>query len=427
MARLEGSARMKRVIVITTFASFSPDYSLVSVVADQLRMLTRHGYTLGLAVQEDFRDDDKVPEGVNIHKVLPVISLHDYAIGETARPDFEQNVARVVAGLSPILDEYDVAITHDLMFLSWFLPHNEAVRQLAREHPKVSWLHWIHSAPSVRPAKLTYPHILRFSMPPNSKLVYLNNNDTLRLAEMYGTSLEQIRVVPNTKDPGAFFDLHPLVQRIIDRFPLLTADVVSVLPFSTPRWEGKNVQKLIWLMAKIKQQGKKVLLVLVNAHCNADKEKRTVQDLLQFAFEKGLSGAEICFTSTLGEEWEYSVPNDAVRQLFQLSNVFIFPSLSECCSLVLLEAALCKNLLVLNRDVPSMREFGGEKALYPQFGSVQFKVTYQNEDGYWADWAKIIQGALNQERALDSFRHVIGRHNLDWIFKNTLEPLFHEP
>lgn len=418
---------MKRVVVITSFSSFSPDYSLVSVVADQLRMLTRQGYTPGLVVQTDFRDDDKVPEGVEILKAMPVLALHDYSGGEKPKPDFEGSVARVVAGLTTILGEFDVAITHDLVFLSWYLPHNEAIRQLAREHPKLKWLHWVHSAPSERPAKLTFPTILRYTMPPNSKLVYLNNHDTLRLAEMYGTTLENVRVVPNAKDPGAFFGLDPLVQKIADRYPLLTADVVSVLPFSTPRWEGKNVKKLIWLMAKIKQQGKRVLLVLVNAHCNADKEKRSVQDLLNFALEKGLSGSEICFTSALGTEWEYSVPNDAVRQLFQLSNVFIFPSLSECCSLVLLEAAICKNLLVLNRDVPSMREFGGDKALYPQFGSVQFKVSYQDEGAYWTDWAKIIIGSLNQERALDSFRHVVCKHNLDGIFKDGLEPLFYEP
>lgn len=413
--------------MITTFASFSPDYSLVSVVADQLRMLTRHGYTPGLVVQEDFGEDDQVPAGVEILKVMPVLTLHDYQITERPKPEFESNVARVVAGLAPVLGEYDVAITHDLMFLGWYLPHNEAIRQLAREIPAMKWLHWIHSAPSGRPAQLTYPNILRYSLPPNSKLIYLNNHDTLRLAEMYGTMLEQVRVVHNAKDPSAFFGLHPLVQEIVDRYPILSADVVSVLPFSTPRWEGKNVKKLIWLMARIKQQGKRVLLVLVNAHCNAAREQRTVHDLLSFAFKKGLSEADICFTSTLGQEWEYSVPNAAVRQLFQLSNVFIFPSLSECCSLVLLEAAVCKNLLVLNRDVPSMREFGGEKALYPQFGSVQFKVAYQDEDAYWSDWAKIIIGALNQERALDSFRQVLRRHNLDAIFKNDLEPLFYEP
>jgi glycosyltransferase involved in cell wall biosynthesis len=214
---------------------------------------------------------------------------------------------------------------------------------------------------------------------------------------------------------------------VIDRYPVLTADVVAIYPFSTPRWEGKNVQKLIWLMAKIKEQGKKVCLVCVNAHANGLREKRTVRDLISWGMTKGLAAADICFTSTLGASWEYSVPNEAVRQFFQLSNVFIFPSLSECCSLILLEAAISKNLLVLNRDVPSMREFGGERALYPQFGSVQFNVSYQNEDAYWTDWAKIILGALNQERALDSFRHVLKRHNLDSIFRDQLEPLFYEP
>lgn len=417
---------MKRVVVITTFADFGPDYSLVSVVGDQLRMFVKHGYTPTLIVQENFNDDGRVPEGVEILKLMPVFPLHDYQLHEKPRPDFEPNVAAVVEALRPVLANFDVAITHDLIFISWYLPHNAAVRQLAAELPALRWLHWVHSAPSPRPAKLSYPHNLRFSPPPNGKLVYLNNHDTLRLAEMFGTSLQQVRVVHNTRDPGAYFGLHPVAQKIVSTYPILTADVVSVFPFSTPRWDGKNVRKLIWLMAKIKEQGRSVLLVLVNAHCNADREKQIVRDLRQFALGKGLAASDLCFTSELGPEWEYSVPNEAVRQLFQLSNVFIFPSQSECCSLILLEAASCKNLLVLNRDVPSMREFGGEKALYPQFGSVQFRVNYQNEDAYWTDWAKIILGELEHERALDSFRHVIRRHNLDWIFKRQLEPLLYE-
>jgi len=418
---------VKRVVVITTFASFSPDYSLIHVVADQLRMLVMNGYEPALVVQEGFTDDAQIPEGVRLLKAMPFMHLHDYQVHEEPRPDFAANVAAVVAGLRPILSEFDIAMTHDLVFLGWYLPHNEAIRQLSGEFPRLRWLHWIHSAPSTRPEGLTYPHTLRYTMPPNSRLVYLNNHDTLRLAEAYGTSMESIRVVYNTRDVRPFFALHPVVERIMERHPLLDAEVMAVFPFSTPRHAGKNVQKLIYLMAKIKERGRRVLLVLVNSHCNNEKERATVRQIQAFAARKGLAPGEICFTSTLGSEWEYSVPHEAIRQLFQLSNLFINPSLSESCSLILLEAALCKNLLVLNRDVPAMREFGGERALYPQFGSVQTKVTYQNEEAYWTDWARIILGALGQERALDSFRLTLRRHNLDWVFRHQLEPLLYEP
>jgi hypothetical protein len=417
---------VKRILIITTFADLNPDYSLATVVADQLRMLVRNGYSPGLVVQEDFHDDDAVPEGVRLLKVMPVLLLHDYAIPQPARPEFADQAIRIADGLRPVLEEYDVAVTHDLMFLGWYLPHNAAIRKLADEYPGLKWLHWVHSAPSPRPAQIPYPHSLRYSLPPNSKLVYLNSHDTLRLAEMFGTTLEAVRVVHNPKDAAAFFSLHPVVCKIMDRYSLLAADVVSVFPFSTPRWGGKNVKKLIWLMGKIKSQGRKVLLVLANAHCNGPMEKAAVKNLQLFAAEKGLGPADLCFTSELGAEWDYSLPNEAVRQLFQLSNLFIMPSLSECCSLVLLEAAICKNLLVLNADVPSMREFGGEKALYPQFGSVQFQVAYSDEDAYWTDWAKIILGSLEQERALHSFRHTLSRHSPDWIFKRQLEPLLYE-
>ncbi len=418
---------MKRVTVITTFADLGPDYSLATVVKDQLRMLVRHGYTPTFVVQENFHDDQSVPDGVLTLKVMPVLPLHDYQVGQEPRPNFAEQAEKIAAALDPVIAETDVAITHDLMFLGWYLPHNEAIRRLAVEHPAVRWLHWVHSAPSGRPASLNHPSILRYSLPPNSRLVYLNQHDALRLAEMFGTTLENVRVVYNAKDPGSFFGLHPVVQSVMDHYPLASADVVSVFPFSTPRWAGKNVKKLIWLMAKIKKQGRSVLLVFANAHCNAEGERQIVKHLQAYASARGLTDKEVCFTSTLGPEWEYAVPHEAVRQLFQLSNVFIFPSLSECCSLILLEASICKNLMVLNQDVPSMREFGGDRALYPQFGSTLYQVTYQDEDAYWEDWAKIIVGALAQERALDSFRLTLRQHSLDWIFQRQLQPLLYEP
>lgn len=417
---------MMKILVITSFADLNPDYSLATVVADQLTMLAKYGYSTGFVALEIFRDEGKVPEGVTVHRVMPVLRLKNYQPGDAMEPDFPQMVDRIAASLRPLLADVDIVITHDLVFLGYYLPHNQAIRDLAAEFPEIRWLHWIHSAPAARPAEIEYPHTLRFSMPPNAKIVYLNDYDTQRVAEMFGTALANVRVVHNPRDPAAYFEVHPMVDQIMREYALLEADVVAVFPFSTPRWAAKNVKRLIWLMAKIKAQDRKVLLVMVNAHCNTPAAREAVGQMLEYGREKGLTDRDICFTSNLGTQWETGVPNAAVRQLFQLSNVFINPSYSECCSLILLEAALCKNLLVLNRDVPSMREFGGERALYPQFTGVYSRPAHTDEDAYWDGWAKIILATLAQERALDSFRHVLVRHSPDWIFRRQMEPLFFE-
>ena len=132
------------------------------------------------------------------------------------------------------------------------------------------------------------------------------------------------------------------------------------------------------------------------------------------------------FTSLEGQEYELGVPHSAVRDLFMLSNLFIFPTLSENCPLILLEAALSKCLLVLNEDFPPLKTFFGKDALYFKFSSLLNQTEYPNEDSYFSDVAKIIIAELNKNRPLNAFNQLKQRFNYDIIFKSQLEPLFVE-
>ena len=51
---------------------------------------------------------------------------------------------------------------------------------------------------------LKEPYDARYKMMPNSKLIYMNHYDVLRLAEMYNGKLDDIRVVFNPLDPRSF-------------------------------------------------------------------------------------------------------------------------------------------------------------------------------------------------------------------------------
>src|SRR3990167_8339059 len=147
---------------------------------------------------------------------------------------------------------------------------------------------------------------------------------------------------------------------------------------------------------------KKVKLVVCNAHANDKREKQLIAETLSFATQKGLNASEIIFTSLENPpENELGVPREVVSQLFQLSNIFIFPSISENCSLVLLEAMLSKNLLVLNDSVMPMREFGKENALYFKFGGLDENVNYDDKDRFIGDVAKIINAEFTNNKTID--------------------------
>lgn len=399
--------------ILTTFYNFDSAYSLVSVVRDQLVAHVKHGYTPVLFVLENFRGD--VPEGVEVRKVIPQILLEPYK-GHKYPENYEEDRDKVAAALKEHASDLDILITHDVIFIDTYLPYNLGLRAAGL---KAKQFHWIHSAPSPRPHLEDNPHANRYNMPPNSKLVYLNNDKNIALAEMYGTTPSNVKVIYNSRDPRTFWNVDPLVSELIDEYKLLDTDVLSVYPVSSTRMiDGKQIDVVIRIHKQLRKLGLRTKLVVPNAHANADKEKREILDR---------ASEHVIFTSTKG--YDNGVPPKVVSDLFRLSNVFIFPSISENCSLVLLEAMLAGNLLVLNEDCSGLREFGGDAAIYFKLGGLHMgqhtKVDAVDDDNYLLDIAKIIKSEVVQSRPLRAKKRAFNNHNIDQMFSR-LEDLYYE-
>lgn len=419
-----------KVGVLTTFYSLDSSYSLCGVVTNQLISLVKHGYSPVLFVLPSFKDADKVPEGVELRKVVPQLILepyhqHIFDKGTNAPASFQSDVDKVVDELGKSMKDIDIAITHDWMLVDDYMPYAYAIQKL--ELP-IKWLHWIHSAVSGKPSDVEEPWISQYRCPPKTKIVTLNNFDVVRVAERYGTFPENVRVIHNPTDLRTFFGLNKLVQGMIDEFKLFDADIVQVYPVSTPRMvDNKQVHKVIKIFGKLKAQGKNVRLIVCNAHANAEAEKTMIDNMKQLALDNGLDiKTEVIFTSKINPpEFEAGVTHDVVKDLFLLSNLFIFPTTSENCPLILLEAASARNLLVLNDDLGLLHEFFGEQALYFKFSSARQNTTYENEDNYYDDVAKIIISELKNNKPLNAFTKLKQAYNYDVIFKE-MESLFYE-
>ena len=272
---------MLKIGILTTFYRWSKAYSLTSVVENQLLALVKHGYKPVLFVHDNFEDpgNDVIPKEVEIRKVIPRSKLVDYSANQPLEEGFWGQVGEAKKALEEHLKDIDVVLTHDWIFQGWFLNYNVAMRQ-AQPNLKCRWLHWTHSAPSPRPLDLKEPHDCRYKMMPNSKLVYMNHYDVIRLAEMYSGWPDDVRVVHNPLDPRSFYKLHPLVEKLIDKYDLLSADIVDVYPVSSTRFDGKRVNRVIQILGEIKKQGKSVRFICCNAHANADREKKEIEKLI---------------------------------------------------------------------------------------------------------------------------------------------------
>lgn len=411
-----------RVGIVTTFYNFDPAYSLCAVVRDQLIALAKNGYRPILFVLKSFKDEALVPEGVEIRKVVPHLLLEPYK--ELHVPDhIQDDVAKARAVFEEHLADVDVLIAHDIFFIDTFLPYNIAIRKASEKFPSLRILAWTHSAPSARPLLEDNHHADRFNLPPQTTLVYLNHDKAQDLAEMYGAWLKDVRVVYNSRDPRTFWNLDPFVVSLIDRYQLLEADIISVYPLSTPRMIiGKGLDKAIKLHAKLKTLGYKTRLIVPNAHANASPEQRLIAETRLWAQDQGVENHELIFTSQEDKRFELGVPSNIVSDLFRLSNIFIFPTVSENSSLVLLEAMLSGNLLVLNRRVGTLLEHVGNDALYFDF---DYREPRETNEAYYLDLAKIIASQFQVSKPLQAKRHAMQRYNYDRVFQD-IERLIYE-
>ena len=414
-----------KVGILTTFSNFNSEYSLTTVVVSQLKMLLKHGYNPVLFVLNIFKDEDKVPEGVEIRKVIPQLILEPY--GKHDLTNLDTDVEKAQKAFEDNMQDIDVMLCHDIIFINSYLPYNIALRNsIDTVLGNVKWLHWMHSGPSFATLDGSVWDNL-YTLPKNSRLIYMNYTDQIRAAEMYHTLPSNVRTVFNPMDIRELYEFHPLSKELSDTYDLMSADILISYPLSSTRMDtaGKQLSKAIRVVAEIKKRGNSVRFVVPNAHANGQKEKDKIEEMYQLAQEHGLERRELIFTSMYDKpKWEQGVPHEVVRDLFTLSNVFIFPSYSENCPLVLLEAMAGTNVLVLNQDFPAFKDFGGKEALYFRFSStVAPNPEFPNgEDTYYRDVAILVLNELEQNKAVKAQTKLRKEFNLDYIFLQQLEP-----
>lgn len=122
-------------------------------------------------------------------------------------------------------------------------------------------------------------------------------------------------------------------------------------------------------------------------------------------------------------QWRYTVPFRVVRELMTMSNLFIFPSVSECCSLIQAEAAITGGkFVVLNRDFPAMVEFGHPTCLTYEFSKND---PDRNPIYYECVAREILANIRSESTIMVTTKARNELYNRDRIFREQLEPLLY--
>ena len=423
----------RKVAILACLSSLNPNYSIAGIVHDQLDLLAKHE-NLVFITSDDFKDQHLVPKGVEIRYYTRSNESMDPEKLDIGK--FEQYINATGIKLKELLKDCTHVIQHDLLFIHEYAFMNWSIRKCAELLPNLKWLHWQHSAPSRRPLDCAYPFTGCYMGMNNSTFVYLNRTDIPEVAQRYSIPENQIALVHNFLDFDKMFRLHPLTKEIIQSQNLYKADTLCIYP--TRLTEAKQIDKAIQLIEQLKVKGQEVRMIVCNSWSNGEQE---IDYLKKLESESFLSKEELLFTSTFDSEWckesevdiKLGLPRAVVQDLLRLSDLFILPSISECCSMVMLEAAANKNLMILNQDLWSLHEFGGQimnnstskNALYMEFGSCTRPIANYSpsEEEWYANKAQEILDYQNSNQAINFFKTVRKRHNPEWVYFNQIEPL----
>jgi hypothetical protein len=411
-----------KIAILTTFMEFNPGYSLTGIVKDQIDMLARYGHEVDLYVNEQYHGES-FGDKAELKKLMPFAHLKDYASRTHLSEDHKDTVAKMTEMLLQNMEQYDVIFTHDIVFTGWNMPYALGVMEASQSLPTTRWLHWIHSIPSV---SRDWWRIQEYG--PKHRLVYPNKSDKIRVAEQFVGYPSHIEVIPHIKDMRTWFEFAPETCEFIDEYPgVMQSHVVQILPASVDRMKAKRVKEVILLFSRLKQKGLSVCLVVANQWATTKTQKEDVNQLLKIAKRNGLiPGEEVVFTSNFqSPRYETGIPRRMLRELFQLSNLFVFPTREESFGLVVPEASLSGGvLMVLNKSLQQQIEISGYTTMYVDFGS--FHNNFEpgcGWDKYLNDVASLITHRMQNNESVLCKTYMRMTYNMDVLYLRHYEPL----
>ncbi len=446
----------KSVCIFTNFFDYDPVYSLIHVTEDQIKMLNRHGYKPKVIVSESFQAGGAFKDAELLR--VPNVPCHNEVKKDES---FDKDVSSIATALREHLKGVDVCITQDIVYKPSELKYNFAARQVVGEFPNIRWLHWINSAtPPVQLGQLmnvfTDEYLNLVAKPfPNSYYVFFNDISKPLVAKNFGVTEKEVRVVHHPSDLDEIYGVKDEnLKRFIEKRDFYSADAICLYPCRLDR--GKQVEYAIKTMAKVKELGMSVRMVVADFHSTGGDKVTYRDELKQMGLDWGLTPQDLAFTSDFCDDWKVSVPYENIVALFRMGNVFIMPSVSESYSLVTQEAALTKHVVVLNQDFPPFRDIfgptaifrkyssnwdvlagydeamgrvrdGGDKGTFTKYGPANLsdQERKRSEANYHKDTAGMIVDRLRNDVAMALQIKIRKERGLDFVFKQELEPLLY--
>ncbi len=421
-----------KIAILTMFNGFSTTYSLVNVVAEQIKMILNcSNYDVTLFVSETCNMSEKF--GVYLDSRLKIESIVNKIDGEIIKwvdyDDVEELNSRFYNEVEVLKNDmihklkgFDVCIMHDILYQGVHLIHNVAIREAQKEKEleDLRFVACTHSMP-LEYEELEYPFNQRFCDMPKTVFVYPTASGLKALSDQYKVDINRCRLVYNSIP--ILDNLHEDLKNLEYKTDFLNSDILVVYPARlTP---AKKFEKVAMLSGSMQKANKiKVKVVFCDFPCEEVEEANYKKWVKEKGEEFGLEKENVIFTSDFG--YKYGMDRKAVLDLFKLSNLFICPSFAESFSLTALEAGLNGNFLVLNEAQPALKEIGTELGCFfmkwdaKNFGFETTEEYLPKEEDYYLENAKVIYKEMLSLSTMKGKRVILKKFNYKEIWKKQL-------
>jgi glycosyltransferase involved in cell wall biosynthesis len=330
--------------------------------------------------------------------------------------EFEALTARIADRLIQALAGVDVLVVHNALLLHRNLPLTAALHRLHSAGLAPRMIAWCHNVAWLDPLVASelhegYPWKLLRTAWPDVRYVVVSNDMRPQVARLLGVPADWISVVTPGVDLAAFYKLEAETLAMIERFDLLRADPLLLLPARVTR--HKNIEQAVAITGALRRLRARPRLMVTGPPSTPGPATTAYLAYLKTLQRETGAGASVVY---LHEHYRDAqgepVPlSDAIlADLYRLADGLLFPSHYESFGIPILEAGLA-GIPIFCSDIAPFRETAGDAAL-------RFHPEAPPEDVA----ARIID-ALRDDRRIALRRRVRIDHTWEAIYRRSIAPL----
>lgn len=275
---------------------------------------------------------------------------------------FSELVDSLTADLNDALDGTDILFAHNVCSLNKNLVLTAAVRNLASRGRVrvVLWHHDLAWTTSRYRDELYegHPWDLLTQAWPGVKQITISEARRQELAQLFQIHEDDIAVVPNGVNIGAFHKLERQTLEYIQQLDLFNASPLFLLPVRiTPR---KNIELALRVCANLQSSFPGLKLVVTGPLGPHNAANVYYFDrLVAMRKELGLENV-VCFLAELTRGY---IPDPVICDFYHLADALFLPSREEGFGIPIVEAGLA-GLAVFCSDIAPLRSLGGSDVHY---------------------------------------------------------------